>query len=137
MSRREILMVKQNGGLFPASPLDAELLQQVGKEPVLVTVWQSRNPNHHQKFWAIATAVANFDPDFADAEDAAEWAKMHIPNMRSIVVLRDGRAMIRTKSISYASMDQTAFGRFYDRALWLWAEKIKCDPESLLREAAA
>jgi hypothetical protein len=49
--------------------------------------------------------------------------------------LRDGRLAIKTRSISWAEMDQIKFGRFYDRVLWLWANKIGCDPETLLAES--
>jgi len=136
MSRREILMVKQNGGLFPASPLDDELLQQVGKEPVLVTVWQARNADHHRKLWAVATAVANFTDMFDDADHAVEWAKLHIPNMHKQYETLAGRTVTVPKSISYAAMDQTRFNNFYDRALFLWGQAIKCDPETLLEAAA-
>jgi hypothetical protein len=106
-------------------------------KPVIVTVHQARNPEHHNKIWAIAAKVADHDDDFLDADDAMDWVKMHIPNMRSIVVMNDGRTVVRTKSISFASMDQIRFNRFYDRALYLWAEKIGTDPETLLEQAEA
>ena len=104
-------------------------------KPVLVTVEQPRNPEHHAKLWALATAVANFDRDFVDGEDAVEWVKLHIPNMHKAYTLMDGRLAIKTRSISWAKMDQTRFSRFYDRALWLWAQRIGCDPEALLAES--
>ena len=134
MSKTEMLMKRDGGVLRPYTDIDHDMFKAIDtKQPVLVTVHQARNPEHHAKFWALATAVANFS-DFVDAEDAVEWAKLHIPNMHKEYTLRDGRLAIRTKSINFASMDQVKFRNFYDRALWLWSEKIGCDPETLLAQ---
>ena len=133
MSKREILMVRKGFSLVPYGDVANEAFDQIrGSKPVLVTVHQARNPDHHNKLWAVATKVADFCDDFEDAEDAIEWAKIHIPNMRRYRQRLDGSVVVSTKSISYASMDQIAFNRFYDRAVYLWAEKIGCDPETLL-----
>ncbi len=105
--------------------------------PVAVIVKQARYPEHLAKLWIVAGKVANHDADLGDAEDSVEWAKMHIPSMRNYRVLLDGTTVVSTKSISYESMDQLAFSRFYDRAIDLWATKIGTDPETLLNEAAA
>ena len=50
---------------------------------------------------------------------------------------RDGTLVIEYESISFAAMDQVRFANFYDRALWLWSERIGCDAETLLAETAA
>jgi hypothetical protein len=135
--KTELLMVKRdNPYMQPYGDVAWEVFDKIRRgKPVLVTVEQPRNPAHHAKLWALATAVANFDKDFVDAEDAVEWVKLHIPNMHKAYTLMDGRLAITTRSISWAKMDQIRFGRFYDRALWLWSQKIGCDPETLLAEA--
>lgn len=126
-------MQREGNCLKPADSMSLEQFQDVRtKKPVLVTIHQARNPQHHEKLWAIAARVADFDPDFSDAEDAVEWAKLHMPTMRQFRTLRDGSVICTTKSIAFASMDQIRFERFYDRALWLWTEKIGTDPETLL-----
>jgi hypothetical protein len=131
-------MVRDGGCLRPVGQASWDAFDSVRTtKPVIVTVHQARNPEHHNKIWAIAAKVADHDDDFLDADDAMDWVKMHIPNMRSIVVMNDGRTVVRTKSISFASMDQIRFNRFYDRALYLWAEKIGTDPETLLEQAEA
>lgn len=138
MSKQEILMVRDKGALRPYDDWAQEALEKINAgRPVMVTVHQTRNTEQHKKLWALAAKVADFCNAFDDAEDAVEWVKLNIPSMRKEYILHDGRLAIRTKSISFASMDQTRFGRFYDRALWLWAEKIGCDPETLSREAKA
>lgn len=139
MSKLEIVMKRDGGCLRPYGDAEWEKFDAIRtKRPVIVTVHQARNPEHTAKLWAIASRVANFDPEFSDAEDAVEWVKEQIPNMhtREVKVRRDGtmEVRIKTKSISEASMDQLAFSRFYDRALWLWAERIGTDPETLGKE---
>lgn len=136
MSKTELLMIRKDGALRPYGDVAWDVFDTIrSSKPVLVRVEQPRNPEHHAKLWALANAVANFCDDFADAEDAVEWVKLHIPAMHKAYTLHDGRVVVSTKSISFASMDQTRFGRFYDRALWLWSQKIGCDPELLLEQA--
>lgn len=136
--KTELLMQRDGFCLRPYGRVAEDAFDAIRtSKPIVVTVHQARNPLQHDKLWAIAAKVADHDEDFTDAEDAVEWAKMHIPSMRKIRVLRDGTSLVQTKSISFASMDQIAFGRFYDRALYLWAEKIGCDPETLLEQAEA
>lgn len=137
MSKNEITMLRDGGCLRPYGDVAWATFDRVrAGKPIIVTVHQARNPDHHNKLWALATKVADHCDDFDDAEDAIEWVKVNIPSMRKEYVLRDGRLAIRTKSISYASMDQIAFNEFYDKALTLWSAKIGCDPETLLAEAA-
>ena len=135
VSKLELTMERDGRCLKPADQFSSEIFDSITtKKPVVVTIHQARNPQHHSKLWALASKVADFDDDFTDAEDAVEWAKMHIPSMRKEIILNDGRAAIRTKSIAWASMDQLRFERFYDRALYLWAQKIGTDPLTLLEE---
>lgn len=126
--------MKRDGGVLrPYTDIDYELFKLIDtKRPVMVRIHQFRNPDHHRKLWALAAKVADFDRDFEDAEDAVEWAKLHIPGMHREYHMKDGKLVVRTKSINWASMDQVAFSRFYDRAVWLWSAKLECDPETLL-----
>jgi len=135
--KQELLMVRlDTPHMQPYGDAAWEIFERIRRgKPVLVTVEQPRNPEHHAKLWALANAVANFDRDFVDGEDAVEWVKLHIPNMHKTYTLMDGRIVIKTHSISWAKMDQIRFTRFYDRALWLWSQKIGCDPEALLAES--
>jgi hypothetical protein len=131
--KAEILMKVDVGCLRPYEQTGWATFDMLPRgSEVMVTVERPRNPQHHAKLWALATAVANFSDKFVDAEDAVEWVKLHIPNMHKAYILMDGRLAIKTKSIAFASMGQIKFTRFYDRALWLWSQAIGCDPETLL-----
>ena len=136
----QISMRKSNDTLVPASRYAEEEFAKVRENrTVIVTIHQARNPSHHDKFWAIATKVAENDSKdgFKDAEDAVEWAKLKTPWM--VKSWRDdyGRLVITLKSSDFASMDQLKFNRFYDRAIMLWSERLGVDVETLEMEAAA
>jgi hypothetical protein len=131
-------MRKSGNALLPASNYDQELFDEVQSgRAFLVSIHSARNPGHHRKFWALAASVARFDPHFHNAEEAVRWIKRQIPGLHRRYLDRDGGLVIELESISFASMDQTRFANFYDRALYLWAERIGCDPETLLQETVA
>ena len=141
MSKAELVMQRDGGCLRPYGDPAWDAFDGVRtNKPVIVTVHQARNPDHHNKLWGIAAKVADFDPEFTDAEDAVDWVKEQIPNMHTKKArgLPSGTIEVRIvlRSISFASMDQIAFNRFYDRALWLWSERIGTDPETLLEQQA-
>jgi hypothetical protein len=140
--KHEIVMVRDGGCLRPYGEVSWDAFDSVRtSKPVIVTIHQARNPEHHNKIWAIAAKVADHDDDFIDAEAAMEYAKGNIPDMhtKEWKVLPNGTLIctVKLKSICWASMDQIRFNRFYDLALALWAEKIGTDPETLLEQVAA
>jgi hypothetical protein len=130
---KRLLMLRDKGCLRPYAELDWEVFENIeSKKPVMVTLSQPRNPDHHRKAWALAAAVARFHPDFRDAEAAMRWVKRKIPWMHECYKEKDGTLVIVLKSINFASMDQVEFREFYDDALRLWAAEIGTDPETLL-----
>lgn len=133
--KTEILMVRDGGVLRPYTDIDWDIFKTIeAKKPVLVTLHQPRNPDHHRKLWKLATVVANFDPIFRDAEDVVRWLKRHIPWMHKRYKGRDGSMIIELESISFASMDQTKFNALYERAMELLTERLGCNPETLLEQ---
>lgn len=138
MSKLKLCMKRQGGALHPYGQVAWDTFDKIRSlDVVIVTVHQARNPLHHDKFWALATRVANFDRDFDDADEAVRWVKRQIPGMHRRYVEKDGTVSIELGSIAFESMDQLAFNEFYDRALHLWAGRIGCDPETLSTEAEA
>jgi hypothetical protein len=131
----KLTMIKEGGRLCPYGDVAWEEFDSIPHGKIVtVTVHQSRNPLHHAKLWALATKVANFDPEFQDAEHAVAWVKRMIPGMHKRYKMGDV-LVIELKSINFESMDQIRFNRFYDRALWLWSERIGTDPEQLEQAA--
>ena len=135
MARQELLMKKLNNCFTPYGDVAWETFDLVqSKEPILVTIQQARNPDHHNKLWALAGKVADFDDSFTNAEAAVRWAKRRIPEMHKRYRDVDGSLVIELESISFANMDQIQFSKVYDQVLFLWAERLECDPETLLDE---
>jgi hypothetical protein len=136
MAKLKLTMVRDGMVLRPFGNFSCLQFEKIKTlKQVIVTVHQARNPEHHNKFWAIAAKVADFDRDFEDADDAVRWVKRQIPGMHRKYKERDGTLILELESISVESMDQIAFEQFYERALALWAERIGCDPEALLEAA--
>ena len=133
--KTEILMRKSGNALLPASNYDQELLDEIHSERAMVVeIHQVRNPQFLRKYWALASAVSRFDKHFHDAREADRWVRRQIPNMHRRYLEHDGTLVIEYQSIAMGNMDETAFSNFYDRALYLWAERIGTDPETLLQE---
>lgn len=137
MSKIKLCMKRQGGSLHPYGRVAWEAFDKIKTtDIVVVTVHQARNPDHHNKLWALATRVADFDQDFDNAEEAVRWVKRQIPGMHRRYTEKDGSISIEVDSISFESMDQLAFNDFYDRALSLWCGRIGTDPETLLAETS-
>lgn len=133
----QITMRKCNGTLIPASRHSQNILDKVcERKDMIVTVHQARNPQHHDKFWAVATLVADNDEHFKIADDAVMWAKLKTSWMVRTWRLEDGTIIVEPKSISFASLDQLTFEKFYDQAMTLWSGRLGIDVETLKIEAA-
>jgi len=138
MSEYRIPMVSDGRCLRPFGNVAIEDFEKVRRgKPVVITIEEVRNPDFLRKYWALATAVANFCDDFDDRYDADFWVRSHMPWMLKEFILDDGRVAVRLKSIALEKMSQEAFSRFYDRAVYLWSKRIGCDPETLLEQADA
>ena len=135
MKKLELLMLRDGGRLGPVDDYSWELFETIRTtKPVVVLVHQARNPLHNSKLWSLAQKVADFDPEFVDATSAVEWVKYHLKMFEKLEVKPCGTVVVRLKSICFASMDQLRFNNFYDRAVWLWSQRIGTNPELLLPE---
>lgn len=76
-----------------------------------------RNVNHHRKFFALLNTVWAATDLWPSVEDLLIELKVRL-GIVSDVVLRDSGEVVKVVgSISFASMDQSAFDQFYERAL--------------------
>lgn len=133
MSRVELYMWRRGFKLVPYGSMAEDQFEYISSnEPLLVTIRQARNPDHHNKLWAILTKAAQFDPTFDNAEAVLMWLKLKIPEMHSAYRVEGNRTVVVVKSTSFASMDQIAFKKFYDQAIELLSVRLGCDPETLL-----
>lgn len=106
---------------------------------VTVEATQSRNPKQFRLFWALAAKIADSGVmGDATQRDVVDYLLLKCKHVKYITTnFRGGvDTMVVPKSIRFASMDQTAFNRLFDRALFVIASEILPEmPESELRSA--
>ena len=83
-------------------------------ELVMVEVRHARNIRHHQKWWALMSLIAD-NLDGVTAETVCDVIKVGIGHVHTV---KTKRGLVHIpKSVSFASMDQTAFDAFYQQAI--------------------
>jgi len=98
-------------------PYGVESGSMLGKLPfgkvVRVEVKQPRNGAHHRLYWTLCTRIG--DGLGMDSEDISDVLKIRTGHFREVKT-RHGMERF-PKSISFAAMDQEAFGRFFDKCV--------------------
>lgn len=128
--------IKRQGKLVPADIMADEFLAEIpeGRE-VLVTVRRPRNPRHHRLLFALLRKVVENTDDYASEAELLDDLKLATGHAEKRVNLLTGEPYAVARSISYASMDQTAFAHWYKRAILVLATRVlRCAPEDLERE---
>jgi len=89
-----------------------------------VNITKPRNPYFHRKFFAMLRIILRNQTHYVSEKDILAVCKIHIGHCDVIKSSTLGTLHI-PKSISFASMDDTAFGVFYDQACdWVLADVI-------------
>lgn len=103
-------------------PVDREglaLLASVKPErDVVIEVVERRNPAHHRLFFALCKFLVRHDR-FPTIEHAKTALKIAAGEVDTFIDEDTGKTYFIPRSISWASMDQTKFAQFYDRAVWV------------------
>lgn len=134
----ELWLQRRMGHLVPANAQSAELLAKLPDDRwVLAEVRNPRNLKHHRKYFALLQAVYPHQsvwPTLRSFQRAMKKALGH----GEWVTSSDGRQEFIEDSISFASMDQTEFEQFYDRAVEVILTKVlpNVDSADLEREVA-
>lgn len=108
---------KSNGALIPASDDADEIMRSIkdGRE-VMVDVRAARNPSHHRKFMKMLSKVIEAGSWDYDQDKLLTWCKFKVGHVEVIEI--NGRRYVSPKSISFESMPQDKFQRFYERAVY-------------------
>lgn len=121
----EIIMRKVKGKLEPMTEMAADDLVHVPADvDLFVTVRTRRNPNQHKLFWALCQKLSDNCDFLHDTEDAATYLKFKCRHVHVIVNNKTGESIVVPKSISYASMPQAQFDRFFKRAVYVICTEI-------------
>lgn len=128
--------IRRGDKLVPADIHAEDWLREIkdGKE-IIVSGRKARNVKHHRLFFALLkkfqeNAEGWGDVDLEDILDAVKFQLGYVRRVRRL----DGEFEHRPRSISFASMDQVTFDRFFERAAYHLAIHLGTDPEALIAE---
>jgi hypothetical protein len=134
---KEIAVIRRGNTLVPVDDMAAEEIGRLreGKE-ALITVRVPRNARHHRLAWALAHKLAGMVNGLHDDEDAMTMLKLRCRHVDYFADPLTGKVQIIPRSINFASLDQTAFSRLWDRMTWVVCSEIVpgLDEEALRRE---
>lgn len=118
------LFRKRLGSLVPGDTLAEDLMRKISQgEWVRIEVKRPRNIGYHRKLFALLNLVFENQSRFASVDELLDAVKVYIGHCETMV-LKDGTTVKRPKSISFASMDQTGFEKFYDQVIDVVAKEI-------------
>lgn len=129
-----LVMKRTKAGLEPANPDSADMLEKIKVgERVLVKVHRPRSIDQHRLFWSLLTKVAEAS-EFETPERLLVALKLALGRY-DLMKLPSGKVVPAPHSISFGSMPQEQFRRFFDDAVRLICEHIL--PGSNFEELAA
>lgn len=112
-----IPMVKHFGALRSAGPDAEDILSNIPNgAQVMVEIKRPRNIKHHRMWWALCQLIADNSERYKSAEDVSDMLKVGGGHCKRFEI-SDGRVVYVPKSISFASMDQTAFSGLWERVI--------------------
>ena len=116
--------MKKGKWLVPADPISQESVDGMRQgEVVACTMRRPRNVGHHRLFFALLNEVFVNQTRYATLDHLLDTIKIGVGHYDSYP-LDDGRELVKPKSISFASMDQSSFSQFYSTVVELVCKRI-------------
>ena len=114
---RELILRRSGDRLIPVTEWDRESLLEIpeGKD-LTVKVSRTRSAKQHRLFWALMQKVVDNHPYYLRAEQLVEWLKIRLGYVEEIM-FHDGQLLTKVSSISFGSMGQDDFRKFFDLVL--------------------
>jgi hypothetical protein len=113
----DCLLVRQGQRLAAADPISLEAIESIReKETVTATLRRARNPRHHAKLFALLNIVHPHQKGYPTVGDLLVALKVST-GLFDTVQSVDRIPIIIPKSISFASMSQSDFEQWYERAI--------------------
>ena len=122
-------------GLVPASRDDFDKRQSAKlkiNEYYFVDVTKPRNIKHHQKFFVLMKICFNNQEMFKNKDDLREYLTKEAGYTREVETPKG--IEIKALSISFASMDQIAFDKFYEKMIYQTMLFLGVGDETLIQE---
>lgn len=125
-------MEVQKGRLVPLTPYEAEVLSTYSNGAVLtIEMHQKRSLPLLKKYWAVLRDVVDkCKTPWSSPDEASDALKLAL-GVTDIGKTVSGQWFIRAGSISFNSMDQAAFKKFFDDAMMVLASVTGIDPDEL------
>lgn len=112
------LMRKELNGLRPLDAQGEEALSKIKLgDMVMVEFKRPRNAKHHRKLWALLSLVIGNQDHYQTAEQLLNGLKCATGHADEYPMKNGQGVVMIPRSISFASMDQTEFEQWYDRAI--------------------
>jgi Protein of unknown function (DUF1367) len=113
----EVLLIRQGQRLAAADPISLEAIEGIReKETVTATLRRARNPRHHAKLFALLNIGLPHQKAYPTTGDLLVALKIST-GLFDTVQSVDRIPIIIPKSISFASMSQSDFEQWYERAV--------------------
>ena len=118
------LIQKRLGSLHPYNDAGTEALSKIGpNEIVKITFSRPRNLRFHCKFFAMLGIILANQEHYKTTDELLNVCKLRTGHVEMVQTPQGEERW--PKSISFASMDETEFSAFYDRAVdWMLSEVI-------------
>ncbi len=115
---------KINGALVPMDADGREFMAALieGKR-VMVSVHVARNVRHHRLLFGLMKMLTDGGAWQGNAEDLLDYLKIAARLVKTVVGA-DGQVYHVPQSIAFESMDQVAFNRFFERAVYVVCERL-------------
>ncbi|MES0207881.1 DUF1367 family protein [Mesorhizobium sp. M0028] len=119
-------------GMHCLVPCDADGLEMLlamkrGKE-VLTEIHTPRNVRHHRMLFLLMRHVIDGGAWEGDEETLLDWIKYAVGHVKTSID-HLGKVHYVPKSIAFVSMDQAAFLRFFERAVFAICHRLLDDAE--------
>lgn len=123
MSSTKAVFAKHRlNGTLCLVPTDADGVQILealaAQKPVIVSISTPRNPRHHRLLFSIYQKLVDGGVWEGDQDSFLDWCKYGTGHVRTSID-HTGATHYVPKSISFESMSQEKFARFFDRVCYL------------------
>ena len=112
-----IIMRRHGDKLVPVAEWERERLLEIPEgRDLTVKITRTRSARQHRLFWALMQLVVINHPYYVRAEQLVEWLKIRLGYVEE-VMFHDGQMLTKVSSISFGTMGQDAFQKFFNMAL--------------------
>ena len=135
---KDLILRRSGDKLVPVTEWDREALLEIPEgRDLTVKVSRTRSAKQHRLFWALMQIVVDNHIYYLRGEQLVEWLKVRLGYVDEIM-FHDGSMLTKVSSISFASMGQDDFQKFFNLALYvIITEVVPISREQLINELEA